>query len=242
MKKFTVLTLVLIGFSLVTFYIFIMRANDADVFAFDLYEVDLTTQSLEMLLVDEAGERIGTFDRLNDVTDEAGRMMVFATNGGMFHDDWSPVGLFISEGEVIEGVNIDEADGNFFLKPNGIFYIDDEGAHVVTTDAYLSSNPSPTFATQSGPMLLVGGEYHDEFRHQSDSTYIRNGVCVRAPTDVVFVISRDEVYFYSFANIFLQLGCKDALYLDGYISKMYAPEIGLHSLDGDFGPLIVVTE
>ncbi len=42
--------------------------------------------------------------------------------------------------------------------------------------------------------------------------------------------------------IFKTLGCINALYLDGFVSRMYLPEEKWMQTDGDFGVLIGVTE
>ena len=45
---------------------------------------------------------------------------------------------------------------------------------------------------------------------------------------VVIAISRGPVTFYDFATLFRDaLGCPDALYLDGVISKVWAPSSGV---------------
>jgi uncharacterized protein YigE (DUF2233 family) len=59
---------------------------------------------------------------------------------------------------------------------------------------------------------------------------------------VVFAISRTEVTLYDFATYFKEMGCTNALYLDGFVSRCYLPEKGWAQLDGDFGVMIGVTE
>jgi uncharacterized protein YigE (DUF2233 family) len=38
------------------------------------------------------------------------------------------------------------------------------------------------------------------------------------------------------------MGCRNALYLDGFVSRCYLPEKNLTQLDGDFGVMIGVVE
>jgi uncharacterized protein YigE (DUF2233 family) len=59
---------------------------------------------------------------------------------------------------------------------------------------------------------------------------------------VVFAISKAKVNFYDFAMYFSQIGCKQALYLYGYVSRTYLPSINWIQTDGDFGVMIAVTE
>ena len=49
--------------------------------------------------------------------------------------------------------------------------------------------------------------------------------------------------FYDFAAFFRdRLGCDNALYLDGAVSQLWAPEIGRRDGGPPLGPLIVVTK
>ena len=145
---------------------------------------------------------------------------VLMMNAGMFHPDHTPVGLQIIDGAVLNSINTDDGQGNFFLKPNGVFAIGKEGAVVQSTDDFDVSK-SWRIATQSGPLLLQGGEYHPNIKPDSPNLHIRNGVCVS--DDVVhFVISDDPVRFYDLASLMKEaLGCQDGLYLDGAVSKLY---------------------
>jgi len=55
--------------------------------------------------------------------------LVFAMNGGMYHEDLSPVGLLVIDGTEVNPVNKTDAPAdikpvpNFYKKPNGIFFI-----------------------------------------------------------------------------------------------------------------------
>jgi uncharacterized protein YigE (DUF2233 family) len=111
---------------------------------------------------------------------------------------------------------------------------------VIESRAFANAPPACDYATQSGPMLVIGGDLHPKFLKASDSLNIRNGVGVSADgARAVFAISDDPVNFHTFARLFRDgLGLPDALYLDGSISRLYAPELGRH--DGGFpmGPIV----
>ncbi|HBS32708.1 MAG TPA: hypothetical protein DEA40_13365, partial [Parvularcula sp.] len=96
------------------------------------------------------------------------------------------------------------------------------------TAVYLkSAHDVIAFATQSGPMLVIGGAIHPKFLPEGTSRKRRNGVGVRADGTLVFAISDTPVTFHEFASYFRDaLNCPDALYLDGAISRIFAPEIG----------------
>lgn len=46
----------------------------------------------------------------------------------------------------------------------------------------------------------------------------------------------------SLLNFSKKKGCKNALYLDGFVSRTYLPEKNWSQLDGNFGVIIGVTE
>lgn len=58
---------------------------------------------------------------------------------------------------------------------------------------------------------------------------------------MVFVLSKKEVNFYEFAKYFKDFGCKNALYLDGFVSRAYLPSENWIQTDGNFGVLFAVT-
>jgi uncharacterized protein YigE (DUF2233 family) len=163
-------------------------------------------------------------------------------NGGMYQEDQKPLGLFIQNGNIITPLNTRNAQGNFYLKPNGVFGIRNDNRAFLTTTENFTNDGQIKFATQSGPMLLIDGNINPQFVEKSDNLNIRNGVCVLDDGKVIFAISRREVNFYDFAVFFRDAGCRNALYLDGFVSKMYLPEKNLTDVGGNFGVIISVVE
>lgn len=161
-------------------------------------------------------------------------------NGGMYMEDFKPLGLYIEDGIKLKSLNKSEGSGNFYLKPNGVFYITNENVpFVCKTSDFVSNNIK--YATQSGPMLVVDGQIHSAFKKGSTNLNIRNGVGILPNNKAVFAISKTEINFYDFAKYFQQLGCKNALYLDGFVSRMYLPEKKWIQTEGNFGVIIGVT-
>ena len=84
-------------------------------------------------------------------------------NGGMYDDNFSPVGLYIENGKELTRANTITLTGtpsqipNFYKKPNGVFFIGDGEAGMIETGRFLAHRPKARFATQSGPMLLIDG-------------------------------------------------------------------------------------
>ena len=91
-------------------------------------------------------------------------------------------------------------------------------------------------------MLISDGNINSQFKENSDNLNIRNGVCTLDDGKIVFAISRREVNFYDFAVYFQNLGCRNALYLDGFVSRMYLPEKEWTDKGGDFGVIVAVAE
>jgi len=166
--------------------------------------------------------------------------LLFATNAGMFTPEHEPAGLYVENGRVRKSINTRSGAGNFHLQPNGVFWLRDRQAAVSTTQDYVKVVPDAAYATQSGPMLVIGGKLNPKFEHDGTSRYIRNGVGVRDATHVYFAVSADPVSFGVFARLFRDgLACPNALYLDGSISRLYRPDApGARGVP--FGPMIGV--
>lgn len=184
----------------------------------------------------------GSFRAVDEALAGQGLALGFAMNAGMYHRDLSPVGLFIADGVETAPLVTRDGPGNFGLLPNGVFCwgAPGTGFRVIESRSFRDTAPACRFATQSGPMLVIGGQLHPKLLPDSDSTYVRNGVGVSADGQTaVFAISNDAVNFHRFARLFRdRLGLTDALYFDGNISRLYAPDLGRH--DGGFpmGPIV----
>jgi uncharacterized protein YigE (DUF2233 family) len=189
------------------------------------------------------GSRFGNFETLKNYLKKSGERLVFATNAGIFEPGFAPTGLYMEGGREYVPLNLTDGVGNFYVKPNGIFRVDTTGASIVSADKFTGSADGIRLATQSGPLLLLNGEINPQFKTNSDSTRIRSGVGVVSPKQIVFAISNDPVAFYEFASLFRdRLGCKDALYLDGSISKFY-PEVTITGgAQSDFAGILAITE
>jgi uncharacterized protein YigE (DUF2233 family) len=189
------------------------------------------------------GAPFGQFDRLAEHTSNQGHILIFAMNAGMYHDDRRPVGLYIENGEQAAPIVTRAGPGNFGMLPNGVFWIDSSGvAHVTESLAFEVQAPDARFATQSGPMLVIEGALHPDFNEDGPSRKRRNGVGVARDGTLHFAISDVPVNFHSFATLFRdELDTPNALFLDGYVSKLYAPGIGRNEAGLDMGPIVGVT-
>ncbi|MGF6231625.1 uncharacterized protein YigE (DUF2233 family) [Inquilinus ginsengisoli] len=201
------------------------RAVSFEAVDYTVCEIDLRRYRLGLFLEDRDGRPYGSLYAFKRAMAAAGDPPLVAMNAGMYHPDLSPVGLFVSGGRELHPANEADGDGNFFMKPNGVFYTDGERAGILETGAFLRQAPAAGIATQSGPLLVIDGTLHPLFSDDGPSRKTRNGIGIRDDHTVVFAISRDGVSFGSFARLFRDaLGCRNALYLDGSVSALSAPD------------------
>lgn len=159
-----------------------------------------------------------------------GETLVFAINGGIYARNLTPLGLYVEQGKTLSELNTGRGGGNFFLRPNGVFFFDEQGARVVKTEEY---RPRGTVrqAVQSGPMLVIDGRLHPRFLPGYHSRHLRSGVGLDRAGRVVFALSEAPVNFHDFGTLFRdRLDCPNALYLDGKIVQLYLPELGHRAL------------
>jgi len=213
------------------------NGNDYTICTFDTRK-----DKIALFNLDAGGQPFGGFSNLQQTQAAQGQQLSFAMNAGMFGADLKPIGLYVENGKMLHRLNRRTGSGNFHLKPNGVFYIAGGKAGVMDTDAYAKSGIRPELATQSGPMLVINGAIHPKLSPNGTSAKIRNGVGVVDDHTVVFAISDGFVTFYDFAALFLeQLNCKNALFLDGSVSSLYAPDVGRSDFLARLGPMLGVT-
>jgi uncharacterized protein YigE (DUF2233 family) len=213
---------------------------------------DPAKQNLRIYWRGDDGNPYRTFSALAADLKARSISLRFAMNGGMYQEDFRPVGLYIENGRELTAANTATLTGipsqipNFYKKPNGVFYVGDGEAGILETERFLAERPKANFATQSGPMLVINGAIHPAFIVNSTDRKLRNGVGVANRTEVHFVITKGWVNFYDFAHFFRDgLGCSNALFLDGGVAPgLYAPELGRNDAPshGGYGPIIAVVE
>jgi len=205
-------------------------------------QVSVDSDHLQLYLKDDAGAPFTSFRRLEQALAARGEQLTFAMNAGMYREDYTPVGLLVSEGRQLHRLNMASGYGNFYLKPNGVFVLAASGASIVESSEYRALQDPAMLATQSGPLLVQDGRINPSLNPQGTSRLIRNGVGVVSSTRVVFAISEDPITFYQFALLFRDgLKCADALYLDGNVSSLYVRSLGRDDERVPIGPIIGVT-
>jgi uncharacterized protein YigE (DUF2233 family) len=190
--------------------------------------VDLKAALIKVLWKNAAGVPYGSLD---GASRQIGGDLLALTNAGIYSEGYTPEGLHVEGGVTASPLNLNRGEGNFYLRPNGVFYVADDGAGIVEAEKFdsLSGRARVQEATQSGPLLVIGGEIRQDLKPDSQSLYVRNGIGVKSPDEVYVVISEGEVNLYDFASVFKeQLHCRDALYLDGCVSQVYLPAPGVY--------------
>lgn len=218
----------------------IERGSEEYLVAFISYATPVQLRSMV-----DAKEPLGSFAQLDAIVEQRGDTLIWAMNAGMYQPDRTPVGLYVQEYQTEYPLNTRRGEGNFFLQPNGVFAFTKQRIPVVLRSEdfgyLLREAGQPRFATQSGPLLIEEGKHARKFDPESDSRFVRNGVGVDDNMGTVFVISTKPVTFYEFATAFLDLGCTDALYLDGSVSSLFAPKLGRRDSGRGLGPIVFVT-
>lgn len=209
---------------------------------FTVVRVDLKQANLRLFWKTGDGTRLANFDGLQQFLQRSHQRLIFATNAGMFDPTFTPCGLHIEDGRELSPLNTRSGEGNFYLQPNGVFFVDDRGAHVIDTAHYPATAEHIRLATQSGPLLLIDGIINSAFDPNSSNRQIRSGVGVDARGQVCFALSHQPVTFYAFATMFRdQLNCASALYLDGAISSFYLHGTKTSDRPEDFAGILAVT-
>jgi uncharacterized protein YigE (DUF2233 family) len=207
--------------------------------------VRLEPKRVQLVWKDAAGVPFHSFERVQADRAAKGEAVKFLMNAGIFEPGGVPSGLHIEKGELLRPLNLGNAAGNFFLKPNGVLVLHRDAQVTLTTSEDWQRNPrgEALWGIQAGPMLLIDGCRHPAFLKASKHRLGRNGVGLDAQGRFVFAVTArgEETTFWDFAGLFLELGCKNALFLDGTISNMTVNPTA--PVRGDlFGAMFLVSE
>lgn len=159
-------------------------------------EIDLLSAELRVLDSRDYKREAMTAREFAQITGAAA-----VINGPFFDLDGSPMGLLVVDGKKRQKLR--RADW-------GVFYVDGAGAHVVHTRDY-GGGAGTRQAFQVGPRLVVEGEVLG-LKPQSAR---RTAVCTKSSGKVVALVTGTSVEASVLARYLADIGCKDALNLDG---------------------------
>jgi uncharacterized protein YigE (DUF2233 family) len=236
MQKIKIILPILLLLAGAGFFVFAQK-SDADA-RFVTTIIDTKTQKIDFYWKNKANLPFRSIQNLKTAVEKQGKKLIFAMNGGMYKPDHSPQGLYIENKKMLSPLDTTSGKGNFYLKPNGVFYLTNDNTPFICTSSDFRLTENIKYATQSGPMLLIDGKIHTAFKQGSVNLNIRNGVGILPDGKLLFALSKTAVNFYDFALFFKNSGCKNALYLDGFVSRMYLPAENWLQTDGDFGVMI----
>lgn len=208
---------------------------------FVIFYLNPEKDKVELFWKNDKNQPLKSILNLKNYIDSKDKNLKFAMNGGMFMENNIPKGLYIENYKILHPIDTLAGEGNFYMKPNGIFYVTSANTFGIVVTENFKQNSKIKFATQSGPMLVNKGKISPIFKKNSRNLNIRNGVGMLKNGNPVFIMSKKEINFYNFALQFKHLGCENALYLDGFVSRAYFPEENWIQKDGNFGVMISVT-
>ncbi len=204
------------------------------------YRVDPKTERIRMYWKGADGVPYQSISAFLKAKDYPNGVIGMVMNGGIYDPLSRPLGLYIENSRRLVPLNLADGDGNFFMKPNGVFFLR-KGVAAIADARDFKDHPDITDAVQSGPLMIKNGVIHPRFRVGSDSRKVRNAVGVTAQGDVVFFLSSDPVNFYDFARFAQKRhAIVDLLYLDGTISQMYTKTGAVPALEYPLTTMIAV--
>lgn len=211
------------------------------------YEVKPDSGEIRMYWKDDIGNIIGSLGNLQQYAAQQGYELLYACNGGMYMQNQAPLGYYIENGKTLQKINTKTGSGNFYLKPKGVFYVDEKnvpGIQSIETaaDRALLQNKKIAYLTQSGPMLVHNNSINALFTAGSNNINVRNGVGILPNGHAYFAMSTYPVSFYDFAKHFKDKGCSEALYFDGFVSRSFCPQLNYIQPDGNFGVMVAVVK
>jgi uncharacterized protein YigE (DUF2233 family) len=172
------------------------RSQSFGVASYIVCSFDLTREDLRTYWRRDDGKPYRTFAALAEDLEGKGKSLRFAMNGGMYRNDFRPVGLYIENGRELTPADTTTLTGapsqipNFYKKPNGVFYRGNDEAGILETERFLAERPNANFATQSGPMLVIDGAIHPSLLIQAIASRGTAWAC-RAGTQCISSSRRD---------------------------------------------------
>jgi len=123
---------------------------------FHVYRVEPDKDVVQLLLAEKPGEP-NTFPKIQKRLEKKGQRLKFAMNSGIFEGNFMPTGLQVSEGKIVSPPNLDdfvkEREGqltpNFFLKPNGVFFMNEDGTAGSSNHRPMQQRESRLFSRHS---------------------------------------------------------------------------------------------
>lgn len=245
----TWLTVLLVWLSLITTQASENKSHIIHIGQLQFRALQVSPSHLSLHWKNSQGSPYSRFGALKSDLEKKGKQVIALMNAGIYSKNDQPAGLHIEAGKTLKSLNTQRGGGNFHLQPNGVFYITNKNtAHIKTTASYKKrygkNSKGVRLATQSGPLLLINGKINRRFIANSKSPYTRNGICTTRSGTVFFIATEGSTQsnLYQFAQAAKKMGCYQALYLDGSISKIYQRGVNSTFHFRHFVGILAVTE
>ena len=167
MKRNKILILTIIIFLATTGIFVFAKQSKSEANRFVTYKIDIKKQDLKLFWKDDKNEPFRSIQNLKLWLNKNNKNLVFAMNAGMYKSGNYPQGLFIEKQKVLSPLDTSAGTGNFYLKPNGVFYITTDNIPVICNTTNFINTGKIKYATQSGPMLVIDGQIHSAFKQGS---------------------------------------------------------------------------
>ncbi len=201
---------------------------------------DVSLGDHKLVLLTHKEDGIDNLQMAIDALDADNAEVVFATNGPIFSPGYAHLGLVVRAGEQLHPLNTKKGFGNFYLQPNGVFFINGGKPALMTSAEYASRAQDDSLAFQSGPMLVLNKKINDQFSASSKSVAYRGGIGVGPQGKLHLAVTLEKVNLYTFAKYFRdEVGCHSALYLDGAITGWFTPS-DKKNLDREYATVLAV--
>lgn len=107
--------------------------------SYDVFVVDYPQEQIALYWKDDSGRNLLSLDNLKAHVEKRGQKLVFATNAGIYLENYAPQGLYIENGRQLRPLDTKKkvSNANFYMQPNGIFCLTKNKGHVLTTENYL---------------------------------------------------------------------------------------------------------
>jgi uncharacterized protein YigE (DUF2233 family) len=168
-------------------------------------------------------------------------------NAGIYEPGLAPAGLAIEAGRELAPLNTRPGTGNFYASPNGVFYVTASGAAIARTTAFAAALPPDVrLATQSGPILLEDGAMPAASVRPASGPSARrlkrNAVCADHGVATLVIVDSGVTLHELALYLRDQVGCRNALYLDGAISQALDARSGRIDEGVPLGTILGVVE
>ncbi len=202
---------------------------------------------LHLFVDDGHGQPVRTLRRAAELVAASGHRLVFAMNAGIYEPGLAPTGLAVEAGRELAPLNTRQGTGNFHAPPNGVFYVTASGAAIARTTTFAAAPPPGVrLATQSGPILLEDGAMPAASVRPASGPSARrlrrNAVCADHGVATLVIVDSGVTLHELALTLRDQVGCRNALYLDGAISQALDARSGRIDEGVPLGAILGVVE